>query len=1010
MKNKTLKFIGVMVITTFILSYLSSTALVSAAEETPGLVLETSASKNMGMGILQTERPLASTLQINSNISGEFSTQDFIGDIIEGPESMSETEDSELYYPVNLRYENFWNLEYLSEFQTQYIKAQNVSDMPDQYGNYSVSLLTEQYSLSVDDSCEIFVSDLTSEILFNAKSKGIYQVWYNDIVFSSIDIVSPSNKYISYIPGVLPPVTGFGGSPSLGKYFYFAAYETGTYRIFLETSDPIIKLTADHHKPQSIKFDEAIYGGKDPSDPTFFEAVYTMDVYQVDIDDLGIVNRYLLDVDFGTPVMNYFFENSLFNYPFSMSSGFNQILPSVTTGEVYIVIENPSYFAWESPGLEAANPVKYTLKFEQTVPLPHSIGDNETINLAKSEGVTARTFEIVNTSLVSFHFEDKTSNSPEVFESSGSYIQKIDEDEVRPASMQTLISDSNGIFVSALLEPGKYMVAFQHTGTWGTEYLHFYSQKIDFETLSVENMDLYGDSKPFTTYNFTTLDFEDVILPTWESYPNTYGATYPIGFNFSIDENFWDYGYNISIQADKNPDLFDDYITPDLCFLREGATDNYIDYTDAIQSGNSQEVPVNPNGNGDALVIGSYDKFDQIIINLADPSDDDAFIWEYYETSGTDSWRSIETDNALFVDGTETTTGSLNRSGIISWDPDQFTSTWEFQTTTGNSTNLPDTDGQPYYLIRVRCVDSSAAVANITSISLRKFVKIRFDLTSQLAFNIGTSENPVYYQASEESITNRVFDYNLGETSLIDTDPIIDKNYFSDEAILYLYAQDLRLYDYNGSTDGTPHAPLEKSLTFSVCVFQPENYKQIIDYNISENIPTTHSNQLNLSTLTSDMSKTINIPDELTLYLNITPRNMYDWTQINVQFVNASVISSKLIFPAKYDFKTAGIYISSYDNGHFDLSSLPGLTGPNMNASIEFGFITDTVFLEFLIENTTSNAAILKIFGGQFDYPMLTILADSSGTNWGLIGGIGGGVVVLVGVSIIFIYKKKHPV
>jgi hypothetical protein len=941
MKNKTIKFIGVVLITTFILSYLSSTALVSAAEETQGLILETSASKNTGMGILQTERPLASTLQINSNISGEFSTHSFLEDVIEGPESMSETEDSELYYPVNLRYDNFWNLEYLSEFKTQYVKAQNVSDLPDQYGNYSVSLLTEQYSLSVDDSCEIFVSDLTPEVLFNAKSKGIYQVWYNDIVFSDIDIVSPSNKYITPMQGELPPVTDFFGAPSLGKYFYFAAYETGTYRIFLETSDEIIKLTADHHKPQSIKFDEAIYSGKDPSDPTFFDTAYTMDVYQVDIDDLGIVNRYLLDIDFGDPVMNYFFENSLFNYPFSMSSGFNQILPSVTTGKVYIVIENPLYFSWTAPGLEAANPLKYTMKFEQTEPLPHSIGDNETINLAKFDGVTARTIEIVNTSLVSFHFEDKSSNSPKVFESSGSYIQKIDEDEVRPASMQTEISDSNGIFISALLEPGKYMVAFQHTGTWGTEYLHFYSKKIDFETLSVENMDLYGDSKPFTTYNFTTLDFEEVILPTWEDYPNMYGATYPIGFNFSIDENFWDYGYNISIQADKNPDLFDDYITPDLSFLREGATANYIDYTDAIQPGNSQIVPVNPNGNGDALVIGSYDKFDRIEVTLADASDSDAFVWEYYETSGPDSWATMETGNPTFVDGTSTATGSLNKSGIISWDPDQFNQNWDHQTKFLNSTTFPDTDGQPYYLIRVRCNDNSAAVANITSVSLRKFIKIRFDLKSQLAFNIGTSENPVYYQASEDSITNRIFDYNLGETNLFDTDPIIDKNYFSDEAILYLYAQNLRQYDYNGSDDGTPFAEFEKPLTFSVCVFQPENYKQIIDYNISENVPTTHFPPLNLSTLTSDMSTTINIPDQLTLYLNITPRTMFDWTQINVQFINASVESTKLIFPAMYDLKTAGTYTSTYNNGEWDLD----LDGDNMNASIEFGFITETVYI-----------------------------------------------------------------
>ena len=81
-----------------------------------------------------------------------------------------------------------------------------------------------------------------------------------------------------------------------------------------------------------------------------------------------------------------------------------------------------------------------------------------------------------------------------------------------------------------------------------------------------------------------------------------------------------------------------------------------------------------------------------------------------------------------------------------------------------------------------------------------------------------------------------------------------------------------------------------------------------------------------------------------------------------------------------------------------------------MNGSIEFGFITETVYLEFVIENMTNNPAIFKVFGGQFNYSMLTILDDSAAEiNWYLYGGIGGGVVVLIGVSII-IYKKKHPV
>ncbi len=1005
MKNKILKFIGIVVITTFILSYLSSTAFVSAAEDPPSFVLETSATKNIGMGILQTERPVASTLQVNSNVSGGFAYLDFMGDVIDSEEEfVYETENSDLHYPVNLRYENFWNQEKLREFQTQYIKAYNVSDQIDQFGNYSVSLLTEQYELSVDSSCEILVSNLTSEVLLDAKSAGIYQIWLNNITLTDdIVILSPSDQRVYPINNELPPVID-GGLDSLGKYFYFAVYEKGTYKIYIETSDPLIKLRAELHKPQPIKFDEAIYSGKDPSDPTFFDTIYTMDVYQLDIGDLEIVNRYLLDFEFGSPDMYYFIEDSLYIYPLILSDGINQVLPSITTGKIYIVIDNPNYFYWADPGIDVADSLKYTLKFEQIEPLEHVIGDNETINLAKSVGITARTFEIVNTSLISFHFEELGANSPNVLGSGGFLIKKIDEDEVRYASMSSLISLINGTFASALLEPGKYRVIFQHSGSMGPEYLHFYSKKIDFKTLNVEDMDLSG----FPSYDFTGLNFEDVILPTWEDYPNADGATYPIGFNMSIDEKFWDYGYNISIHANKNPDLFDDYITPDLAVLWDDTGNDFTDYTDAIQPGNASKVPVKTDGglDGDALIIGSYDKFDQVVIQLADPSDMDAFEWEYYDASGGLPWAKFDPIDHNFIDGTQTSSGSLNKSGTISWNTDTLTD-WEYfsENNDDDGDETPDTDDENYYLIRVWCNDSSASIANITSVTLRKFVKINLYVVSQLAFDIGTPEKPFYYRASEYSVQNLNLAESDGQASYLDTSHTIDKNYFANESILYLYARRLRQIDYNGSKNGV-YVPLKKPLTFSVCAFQPEdNYKRIIDYNISTNNATTHSNQLNLSTLESDMQESINIPDQLTLYLNITPRNMYDWTQFNVQFINASVISTTLIFPAKYDSKTAGTYLNTYNNGQF---ARP-YAGVNMNASIEFGFITETVYLEFVIRNTTNNAAIFKVFGGQFDYPLLTVLEAPPGTNWYLWGGIGGGVVVLVVVSVIY-YKKKHPV
>jgi len=998
MKNKTLKFIGVIVITTFILSYLSSTALVSAAEEN-GFILETSDTKNIGMGVLQTERPVASTLQMTGDVSGGFSYLDFLGNVLEGEESVLETENSELYYPVNLRYENFWNQENLKEFRTYYARARNVSDELGQYGNYSTSLKTEQYELSVDSSCEISVSDLTSEILFNAKSKGVYQIWLNNInLIGSVVIFSPSDKRVTPISDELPDV--IPGSASLGKYFYFAAYETGTYRIYMETSDPIIKLRADYHKPQSLKFGEAVHGGKDPSDPTFFDTVYSMDVYQIDINDLETVNKYLLDFEYGTPVRNYFVEDSYQVYSLNLPSGINRILPTITEGKIYIVIDNPDYFYWNWADMPQADPLKYTMKFEEIEPSEHIVGNNETINLLKSIGVTARTFEIENVSVGAFHFEDLGANSPNVIQSGGSYVQKIDEDEARYASIPSTVSSSNGTFSTVILEPGKYRVIFQHSGSMGPEYLHFASKIVELKNISVEGMDLSGT----LPYNFTTLNFEDVLFSMWEEYPNTYGATYPVGFDFPIDENFWDYGYNVSIHSDKNSDLFDDYITPDLAVLFDDSVNTFTDYTDAIQPGNATKVPVTNGGTGDALIIGSYDKFDRIEVILADPSISDDLIWEFYDD--TSGWTTFDSEDPNFADGTRTGTGSLTKSGTVSWDPEEL-SDWEFVTLSSDNggAELPDTNDQDYYLIRVVTNGSSASIANITSVNLRKFVRINFDAVSRLAFNIGTQEEPIYYRTTSQTANNLKFASSYGETSYRDTAHTIDRNYYSEHAILYVYAKDIQLYDYNGSNNGV-YVPLNKPLNFSVCVFQPEaNYKHVIDYNISTMVPTTHSNQLNMSTLTNFTESEIIIPDELILLINMTPQTLYDWTQINVQFFDAEVISTRLVLPAMYDIKAAATYTGTYGNGEFNL----GLAGVNMSESIEFGFITETIYLEFVIENTTNNAATLKIWGGQFNYPGLIILEASSTTNWGLIGGIGGGVVVLIGVSLI-IYKKKNPV
>ena len=216
-----------------------------------------------------------------------------------------------------------------------------------------------------------------------------------------------------------------------------------------------------------------------------------MDVYELNVKDLETVNKYLLNFEYGSPKLYYFVEDSLSSYSNGLGEGINQILPAVTEGKIYIVIDNPQYFYWADPGVDVADPLKYTMKFDKVEPIEHVIGENETINLAKSVGVTARSFEIEETSAVSFHFEDLGANSPNVYQNK---IQKIDGDEARSASILSAISTTGGLFTSAILEPGKYRVIFQHSNSMGSEYLYFYTNKSKLEPLDVGEMSLPGIS------------------------------------------------------------------------------------------------------------------------------------------------------------------------------------------------------------------------------------------------------------------------------------------------------------------------------------------------------------------------------------------------------------------------------------------------------------------------------------------------------------------------------------
>jgi hypothetical protein len=147
------------------------------------------------------------------------------------------------------------------------------------------------------------------------------------------------------------------------------------------------------------------------------------------------------------------------------------------------------------------------------------------------------------------------------------------------------------------------------------------------------------------------------------------------------------------------------------------------------------------------------------------------------------------------------------------------------------------------------------------------------------------------------------------------------------------------------------------------------------------------------------------------VYVELKPKTRYDWTQLNINVINGSVSSSNIIYPATYNQYTIASLIS-WGGGIYNTNTFVEriATGAlNFNMSMDFGFISEKVYLELVISTSTpAYLTIINIDSRQFGYPVLTIGLAEGFPTWAIIL-IVAGAVCGVSALLMFIYKKKHP-
>ncbi|MBD3351896.1 MAG: hypothetical protein GF364_10460 [Candidatus Lokiarchaeota archaeon] len=736
---------------------------------------------------------------------------------------------------------------------------------------------------------------------------------------------------------------------------------------------------------------------------------YTFDVYSIDIKDIGRFYNYYLDVEYGSPSINGFWGADSGFSTAPVPTGINQVLPVTNDKKVYLVIENPAYFTWNIVDIAIAQPVRYYLRVNDVKPIEHTPNTSELVSLTKNQGTTARKIKISDPSILALSFIDKGADSPDLYKDGGNIVfRKLNGHLEHPEIFKQLDGMGSMDYYNILVEPGTYFFAFTHSGSAGTEYIE-YSSKVTSLT-SMNTLDKDPDE------NIPLSQFTNINLSRWQNMPEsaTEGTSYGGGYAFNVDENFWYYGYNVSLEAADNQGIFDVDLNPTLGSLWDDTGNIFTDYTEGIQPSNTSSVPFKTDGgtNGDAFIIGCEDKFSSIYVDVDIAAVDDMFVWSFWNGG---NWENFAGSHQ-FNDGTDNGTCSLSQDGKIVWDPGSGNmDDWE-PYSGGESTGdeLPNTNGRDLYLIRCRCSNSGAATPEVKSISLKKYIQIRFDLSTYVAYDLLEEEKEFYYyRATWGNWPNTYFDNFDNVWSGTDLSHTINRNHQAFDAAMLFALSDMYIYDYNGSSAGIP-LKFNDTLTFSTAMFErPDLYQKDI-YNVGDAIPARYSEHQNLSDLPYDSVYTINATEKEYLYIEINPKTIHDWTQLNLQVINGTVVNSGLLFPSDFNYNTLDIYDATYDFGEYlcgTFAEYYATGGANQNMSMEFGFITEKAYLYLnLAPDAQEYNTIIRLDVRQFGCPIM-IIGGPGLPLWALILIIVGSVAGAgaLGYLIYKLLKKKYP-
>jgi hypothetical protein len=922
------------------------------------------------------------TVQLSGNKPGTFALQTWQGANLDTA-NVPDVLEADLYYPINIGTDiSYYNGLGLSpEWNTYYV---NVANNSAKFGEYDVDLITDRYKIGNGDSIEIQLdSGVIPEVDIIVERQGIYQIWHNDVGLT-LTIISPSGKSVSARQAQLPDHQ-FGGT-TLGRYFYFAAFEIGKYKMTFTTGASTVNLRCEYFKSKTIRSGASISDGIEPGSSEILNPEYQKYVYEMNIDLLNYY-VYSLNFDFNDPGVNdrrIFYETASASSTTALNTGDNQLYSPLGGSKIYIVIDTPDYFTWASPGVAESGVPKFTLEFNEIKSDRVDFGETEMIVVSQQDYVVSRFIKTRKPGIISLQFESVGPSSPNLIHGVP-YIQEIVDDQILTPQVYDPIYATGGNYsINILLSKGTYKFGFSHTGYLGNEYLRLTTAFTEADETSVIVRD--------PAVPLTSGQFQDIRLTGWSNMPDPDGATHGNAFTLDVDENFRDYGYNITFDPAKNGQIFNVDLVPNLEVLFDDTTNVFVDHT-----GNAS-LPIKTTGGtvGDAFIIGSYDKFSSVQVSLGTASDTDAFVWQYL-SSGT-TWVNFDSgDN--FIDGTLTGSGSLQQSGLISWDPAALTN-WNYETSTSDDVGneIPSTNDRNLYMVRLVCNNSAASVPTVNNFSLKKYVRIDFDVYNEFGYDVGPLGDPYFDEFSSVTVTNVIVD-NVDESYSIGA-PILGLNYnFNYEtAFLFLSTNDMEFRNYNGSNTGVLEE-LTANIVFSVSIYRNNDWIQQ-EYKLGKDAPTTHSADVNYTTVPYGHTLVYNASDVNLAYVKLIParNHQFDWTQITMRVTNGTVNDVFYYLPwslENYAMRTDSLYDYTF-------------TSSLAQHSLELGFVTEYILMEFDINPTELDGIVtVELYAGHFGYEMITFKVSGFVWTWYYTVGAVGLAAIVGGVVAFFLLRKK---